>query len=56
MGMALSHGNGSCGLIIVSGERAFVSSCSIMLLTRFGSLVILPVSGSRMVDRFDDAV
>ncbi len=51
-GIALSHGNGSCGLILASGERALVSSCSTILLTCMGSLVILPVLGSRMEERF----
>ena len=36
VGIALSHGNGSCGLILVSGERAFVSSCYIMHLLVLG--------------------
>ena len=51
-GIALSHVNGSRGLILASGERALVSSCSIILLTCVGSLVILPVLGSRMDERF----
>ena len=55
-GIALSHGNESRGLILVSGERAFVSSCSIILLTCVGSLIILPVLGSRMENRFVGAV
>ena len=55
-GIALSHGNVSRGLIRVSGERALVSSCSIILLTSVGSLVILPVLGSRMDERFVGAV
>ncbi len=38
------------------GERALVSSCSIILLTCAGSLVILPVLGSRMEERFVGAV
>ena len=55
-GIALSHGNGSRGLILASGERALVSSCSIILLTCVGSDVILPVVGSRMEERFVGAV
>jgi hypothetical protein len=55
-GIALSHGNGSLGLILASGERALVSSCSIIILTCVGSLVILPVLGSRMEERFVGAV
>ncbi len=55
-GIALSHGNGSLGLILASGERALVSSCSIIRLTCVGSLVILPVMGSRMDERFVGAV
>ena len=55
-GIALSHGNGSRGLIRVSGESALVSSCSIIFFTRVGSLVILPVLGSRMDERFVGAV
>ncbi len=55
-GIALSHGNESRGLILAYGERDLVSSCSIILLTRVGSLVILPVPGSRMEERFVGAV
>ncbi len=55
-GIALSQGNGSRGLIRASGERALVSSCSIICLTRVGSLVILPVVGSQMDKRFVDVV
>ena len=55
-GIALSHGNGSRGLIRAYGERALVSSCSTILLTCVGSLVILPVMGSRMDERFVGAV
>ena len=40
-GIALSHGDGSRGLIRVSGESALLSSCSIIILTCVGSLVIL---------------
>ncbi len=39
-----------------SGERALVSSCSIHILTCVGSLIILPVIGSRMAERFVGAV
>ncbi len=55
-GIALSQGNGSRGMIRASGERALVSSCSIILLTCVGSLMILPVIGSRMDERFIGAV
>ncbi len=55
-GIALSHGNGSRGLIRASGKRALVSSYSIILLTCVGSLVILLVMGSRMDERFVGAV
>ena len=55
-GIALSHGNGSHGLILAYGERALVYSCSVILLTCVGSLVILPVLGSRMEERFVGAV
>jgi hypothetical protein len=51
-GIALSQGNGSRGLIRAYGKRALVSSCSIICLTRVGSLVILPMVGSRMDERF----
>jgi len=55
-GIALCKGNGSRGLIRAYGERALVSSCSIVLLTCVGSLMILPVIGSRMDERFVGAV
>ena len=55
-GIALCQGNGTRGLIRASGERAWVSSCSIILLTCVGSLVTLPVIGSRMDERFAGAV
>ena len=55
-GIALCQGNRPRGLIRVSGERALVSSRSIILLTCVGSLVILPVIGSRMDERFAGAV
>ena len=55
-GIALSHGNGSRRSIRAFGERALVSSCSIILLTSVGSLVILTVMGSRMDERFVGAV
>ena len=55
-GIALSHGNGSRGLILVYGEGALDSSCSIIILTCVGSLVILPVQGSRMEERFVSVV
>ena len=51
-GIALCQGSGSHGLIRASGERALVSSCSIILLTCVGSLVILHVVGHRMYERF----
>ena len=50
-GIALCQGNGYRGLTRASGERALVSSCSIICLTRVGSLVILSVVGSRMDER-----
>ncbi len=52
LGIALRQGNGSSGLILAFEERAFVSNCYIIPLTRIGSLVILPVFGSRMDERF----
>ncbi len=55
-GIAFSHGNGSRGLIRVSGESALLSSCSIIILTCMGSLVILHVLGSRMDEKFVGAV
>ena len=55
-GIALCKWNGSRGLIRASGERALVSSCYIILLTFVGSLVILPVIGSRIDERFAVAV
>jgi len=48
----MGQGNGSRGLIRAFGERALVSSRSIILLTCVGSLVILHVVGSRMDERF----
>ena len=55
-GVALCQGNGSRGLIRASGEIALISSCFIILLTCVGSLVIFPVVGSRMDERFVDVV
>ena len=55
-GIALRHGNRSRGLIRASGERALVSSYSIILLTCVGSLMILHVIGSRMDEMFVGAV
>ena len=55
-GITLSQGNGTHGLIRASRERALVSSCSIILLTCAGSLMILHVIGSRMDERFIGAV
>ena len=52
LGIVFCQGNGCSGLILSSGERAFVSSCTIISLTLLGSPVILPVSGSRMDERF----
>jgi len=37
-------------------RKSLVSSCSIILLTCVGSLIILPVIGSRMEERFAGAV
>jgi len=54
--MKLCHGNVSRGLSRASGERALVSSCSILLLTCVGSLMIRPVIGSRMDERCVGAV
>ena len=54
--IALSQGNGSRRLIRASGERALVSSCSIVLLTCVGSMMILLVIGTRMDERFVGAV
>ncbi len=51
-GIALCQRNGPRGLICASGERVLISSCSIILLTCVGSLVIFPVVGSRMDERF----
>ena len=55
-GIALGQGNGSRGMIRAHGERALVSSCSIILLTYVGLLMILLVLGSRMDERFVGAV
>ena len=55
-GIALCQGNGSRGLILAFGERALVSSCSIILLTCAGSLVNLLVIEPRMDERFVGAV
>ena len=56
VGIALSQGNGSHGLIRAYGERALVSSCFVILLTCVGSLMILHVLGSRMDERCVGAV
>ena len=56
LGIALCQGNGSRGLIRSFGERALVSSCSIILLTCVVSLVSLLVMMSRMDERFVGAV
>ena len=55
-GIALRQGNGSRGLIRGSGERALVCSCSIILRSCVGSLVIFLVIRSRMDERFVGAV
>ena len=55
-GIALCQGNISRGFIRAAGERSLVFSFSIILLTRMGSLMILPVIGSRMDERFVGAV
>ncbi len=55
-GIALCQGNGSRGLICEFGERALISSCSIICLACEGPLVTLPVIGSRMNERFVCAV
>jgi hypothetical protein len=55
-GIALCQRNRIRGLILASGERALVSSCSTLLLTCVGSLVIIPVIGSQMDERFAGAV
>ena len=47
-GIASCQGSGSRGLIRAFRERVLVYSCSIILLTCVGSLVILYVIGSRM--------
>ncbi len=55
-GIALCQGNGSRGLIRASRKSALVPSCSMILLTCVGSLVILPVVGSRMDEKLAGVV
>ncbi len=55
-GIASCQGNGSRGSIRAYGKRALVYSCSSIILTCVGSLVILPVEGSRMDEIFDGVV
>ena len=52
IGIALSLGYVSRGLIRASRERALVSICSFILLTCMGLPVILSVIGSRVDERF----
>ena len=51
VGMAWSQGRVAWGFTRLSGERAFVSRFSIIVVTRAGLFVNSPIYGSRMEER-----